>query len=172
LPVISRKLLVPLVQQAEDDGVEGVFAYQVYGPPFIPLALAAGATKTLTRMAAQIGDGVIGHPIWSIEWALNEMKPAIEDELQKCNKARSDIEVGIWPFAAINPSEQEALDDARPTVAFYAGAELYEIIFEKQGFINVFPPQHRSRHRRPPALKRCTQKIPWKKSPCNICREK
>jgi alkanesulfonate monooxygenase SsuD/methylene tetrahydromethanopterin reductase-like flavin-dependent oxidoreductase (luciferase family) len=251
LPVISSELLVPLVQQAEDDGVEGVFAYQVYGPPFIPLAVAAGATKTLklasgiaiaatrspfetamaardldtisdgrftlglgssvpvwtsgvyggppikplahlretvdvvrylhanahlglepyegtyykadfaafrgvlappikphmpiwlaamreklTRMAVEIGDGVIGHPMWSVEWALNEMKPAIEDELQKCNKVRSDIEISIWPFAAINPNEQEALDDARPTVAFYAGAAPYEIVFEKQGFLN------------------------------------
>jgi len=250
LPVVSSELLVPMAQQAEADGVEGVFAYQVYGPPFIPLATAAGATKTLrlasgiaiagtrspfetamaardldtisdgrftlgmgssvpawtsgvyggpqikplahlretvdvvryihanahvgleaydgtyykadfeafrgvlappikahmpiwlaamreklTRMAVEIGDGVIGHPMWSIEWALNEMQPAIEDELQKCNKARSDIEISIWPFAAINTNEKEALDDARPTVAFYAGAPPYEIVFEKQGFL-------------------------------------
>jgi alkanesulfonate monooxygenase SsuD/methylene tetrahydromethanopterin reductase-like flavin-dependent oxidoreductase (luciferase family) len=250
LPVVSSAALIPLAQQAEADGAEGVFAYQVYGPPFIPLATAAGATKTLrlasgiaiagtrspfetamaardldtisdgrftlglgssipawtsgvyggpkikplahlretvdviryihgnahegleayegtyykadfdafrgvlpppvkphmpiwlaamreklTRMAVEIGDGVIGHPMWSVEWALNEMKPAIEDELQKCNKARSDIEVSIWPFAAPNPNEQEAVDDARPTVAFYAGAEPYEIVFEKQGFL-------------------------------------
>jgi alkanesulfonate monooxygenase SsuD/methylene tetrahydromethanopterin reductase-like flavin-dependent oxidoreductase (luciferase family) len=32
--------------------------------------------------------------MWSIEWALNEMKPAIEDELQKCNKARTFVAVG------------------------------------------------------------------------------
>lgn len=41
----------------------------------------------------------------------------------------------IWPFAAINANEKEALDDARPTVAFYAGAPPYEVVFEKQGFL-------------------------------------
>lgn len=250
LPVVSSDILVPLAQQAEDDGVEGVFAYQVYGPPFLPLAAVAGATKSLrlasgiaiaatrspfetamaardldtisdgrftlgmgsslpdwtcgvyggpkvkplahlretvdviryihgnahkglspyegeyysadfeafrgviapptkkhmpiwlaamreklTRMAVEIGDGVIGHPMWSVEWMLDEAKPAIEDELQKRNKARGDIEVSLWPFAAPNPNQQEALNDARPTVAFYAGAESYEVVFEKQGFL-------------------------------------
>ncbi|MBE9537708.1 MAG: LLM class flavin-dependent oxidoreductase, partial [Proteobacteria bacterium] len=236
-------------QEAEADGVEGVFAYQVYGPPFIPLAAAAAATTTLklasgiaiaasrspfetamasrdldlisngrftlglgssvpawtkgvfgapdikplahlrdtvaairhihanahlglepyegtyyqadfeafqavvpppvkenmpiwlaalreklTRMAVEIGDGVIGHPIWSSDWALNKMKPAIEDELQKRNRQRSDIEISIWPWATPNTNEKEALDDARPTVAFYGGVKDYESYFEAHGF--------------------------------------
>lgn len=250
LPVVSSDILVPMAQQAEHAGVDGVFAYQVYGPPFIPLAAVAAVTTSLkltsgiaiagtrspfetamaardldtlsngrftlglgssvpawttgvyggpaikplahlretvdviryihqnaheglapyngtyykadfeayravipppvkadmpiwiaamreklTRMAVEIGDGVIGHPMWSMEWALDHMQPAIRDELQKRNKDRSDIEVSIWPFAAPNPNEKEALDDARPTVAFYAGAEPYEIVFAAQGFL-------------------------------------
>ena len=249
LPTMPAEMLVPAAQQAEADGVEGVFAYQVYGPPFIPLAAAAAATTTLklasgiaiaasrspfetamaardldlisngrftlglgssvpawtkgvfgapdikplahlrdtvaairhihanahlglepydgtyykadfeafqavipppvketmpiwlaamreklTRMAVEIGEGVIGHPMWSVDWAVNEMKPVIEDELQKRNRLRSDIEVSIWPWATPNPNEKEALDDARPTVAFYGGVKDYESYFEANGF--------------------------------------
>ena len=41
-PVIAQ-----IAQQAESQGVVGLFAPQVYGPPFIPLAVAAGATEKL-----------------------------------------------------------------------------------------------------------------------------
>jgi probable F420-dependent oxidoreductase len=244
------EILVGMAQQAEADGVEGVFAYQVYGPPFIPLAAAAAATSTLklasgiaiaasrspfetamaardldlisngrftlglgssvtawtrgvfgapdwkplthlrdtvaavrhihanahknlepydgtyykadfeafqavvappvkekmpiwlaalreklTRMAVEIGDGVIGHPMWSVDWTVNTMKPAIEDELRKRNRQRSDIEVNIWPWAVPSSNEKEALDDARPTIAFYAGVKEYESYFEAHGFL-------------------------------------
>lgn len=219
LPV---EILVVLAQQAEAEGVEGVFSPQVYGPPFIPLAAAAAATSTLklasgiaiaasrspfetamaardldllsngrftlglgssvtawtggvfgvpdikplthlrdtvaavrhihanahrglepyegayykadfeafqavvpppikpempiwvaalreklTRMAAEIGDGVIGHPMWSVDWTINAMKPAIEDELQKHGRDRSEIEVSIWPWAAPTPTRRK-----------------------------------------------------------------
>ncbi|MBE9540179.1 MAG: LLM class flavin-dependent oxidoreductase, partial [Proteobacteria bacterium] len=40
LPTLPAEMLVAAAQEAEADGVEGVFAYQVYGPPFIPLAAA------------------------------------------------------------------------------------------------------------------------------------
>jgi probable F420-dependent oxidoreductase len=250
LPPLPAEILVLLAQQAEAEGVEGVFAPQVYGPPFIPLAAAAAVTSTLklasgiaiaasrspfetamaardldmlsngrftlglgssvtawtqgvfgapkmkplthlrdtvgairyihanahlglepfegtyykadfeafqavipppvkpempiwlaalreklTRMAVEIGDGVIGHPMWSVDWTVNSMKPVIEDELQKHGRARSDIQVSIWPWVAPNPNEQEALNDARPTIAFYAAFKEYESYFEAHGFL-------------------------------------
>lgn len=250
LPVMPGEMLVHAAQQAEADGVEGVFCAQLYGPPFIPLAAVAAVTERLkiasgiaiaasrspfetamaardldllsngrftlglgtsvpewingifgspgikplahmrdtvaairhihataheelkpyegeyykadfeafqtmlpppvkkempiwlaamreklTRMAVEIGDGVIGHPIWSRDWTLNTIKPVIEDELKKCNKKRSDIEVSIWPWALPNSNEKEALDDARPTVSFYAGIKAYEPYFEAHGFL-------------------------------------
>ena len=101
--------------------------------PEIPIWIAALREK-LVRTGAEIGDGVIGHPMWSVEWTLNEMKPAVEDQLQKSGRDRKDIEVNIWPWVAPNPNEAEALDDARPTIAFYAGAAQYESFFEAHGF--------------------------------------
>lgn len=240
-----------MAQQAESQGVEGVFAPQVYGPPFIPLSVAAGATQTLklasgiaiaaarspfetamaaidmdrisggrfvlglgtsvsawsqgifgapehrpvpflrevvaavrhvignahkgltpfegeyfradfeelqptappvreeipiwiaalraplVRLAGQVADGVIGHPMWSIEWTLDEMYPALLGALEKAGRSRADIEVNIWPWAAISSNEAEAIEDSRPTMAFYGGIEQYEPFFTAHGFGDV-----------------------------------
>ena len=99
----------------------------------IPIWVAALREK-LVRIGAEIGDGVIGHPMWSVEWTVDKMKPVIEDQLKISGRARSEIEVSVWPMVAPNPNEAEALDDARPTIAFYAGAAQYENFFEAHGF--------------------------------------
>lgn len=101
--------------------------------PEIPIWIAALREK-LVRMGAEIGDGVIGHPMWSVEWTVDQMKPAILDQLKISGRDRSAIEVSVWPWVAPNPNEAEALDDARPTIAFYAGASQYESFFEAHGF--------------------------------------
>jgi alkanesulfonate monooxygenase SsuD/methylene tetrahydromethanopterin reductase-like flavin-dependent oxidoreductase (luciferase family) len=40
-------MIAAQAQQLEAMGLEGVFAPQVYGPPWIPLAVAAGATNRM-----------------------------------------------------------------------------------------------------------------------------
>ncbi len=250
VPVVEASVIGMIAKQAEEQGLEGLFAPQVFGPPFIPLAAAATSTRTiklasgiaiaaarsptetamaaldmdrlssgrfilglgtsvsawtsglfgsppikplahlretvtavrhiignahthlepfdgeyfsadfaeisqiappvrenipiwiaalrekLTRLAVEIGDGVIGHPMWSVEWATETMAPVITDQLQKSGRQRQDIDVNIWPWVAPNPNEKEALDDARPTIAFYAGINQYESFFDAHGFLN------------------------------------
>jgi probable F420-dependent oxidoreductase len=248
---MPASLLVMLAKQAEDRGMQGVFAPQVYGPPFLPLATAAAVTERiqlasgiaiaaarspfetamaaldldhisggrfilglgasvlswsrgvfgapehkplahlretvaavrhivrgahkglepfegdyfradfrefqgteppvreeipiwiaalrapLVRLAAEVGDGVIGHPMWSLEWAVDRMGPEIEKTLARTGRRREEIEVNLWPWAAPNPNECEAIEDARPTMAFYGGIQQYESFFEAHGFLDV-----------------------------------
>lgn len=248
VPVLEASMIGAIAKEAEDQGMEGLFAPQVYGPPFIPLAAAATVTRSiklatgiaiaaarsptetamaaldmdrlsdgrfilglgtsvsawttgvfgsppikplthlretvaavrhivanahthlepfngeyfsadfaeisqsappvresipiwiaslrekLTRLAVEIGDGIIGHPMWSVEWATETMAPVILDQLKLSGRDRKDIEVNIWPWVAPNPDEKEGLDDARPTIAFYAGIRQYESFFDAHGF--------------------------------------
>lgn len=248
LPVMEADTMTGIAQQAEGAGYEGLFAIQVYGPPFVPLAVAAAATKRiriatgiaiaaarspfetamaaidldrisggrftlglgtsisawttgvfgapdtkpvthlrdtvkavrhiikgahkglepyegdyysadfkalkrtappvreeipiwiaalrekLTRTGAEIGDGVIGHPMWSVEWTTDEMNPVILNSLQAAGRARSDIEVNVWPWIAINKDRAQAINDGRATVAFYASMPQYESFFAAHGF--------------------------------------
>ncbi len=99
----------------------------------IPILIAALREK-MTRLGAEVGDYISGHPMWSVEWATEKMGPAIVDELAKRGRARSEVEVNLCPWVAPNPNEAEAIEDARPTIAFYAGAEQYEPFFDAHGF--------------------------------------
>jgi len=251
LQPMPAPILVALAKQAEADGIHGVFAPQVYGPPFLPLAVAAGVTdrlqlasgiaiaaarspfetamaaidmdrisggrftlglgasvlawshgvygapvhKPLThlretvkavrhivkgahtglepfegeyyradfkelsptepplreeipiwiaalrapmvRMAAEIADGMIGHPMWSIEWATEQMAPELDAALAGAGRSRDEIEVNLWPWVAPNPNETEAIEDSRATMAFYGGVKQYESFFEAHGFLDV-----------------------------------
>jgi probable F420-dependent oxidoreductase len=102
----------------------------------IPIWIAA-LRAPMVRLAAKIGDGVIGHPMWSIEWAIEEMQPELLAALAKAGRRRDEIEFNAWLWAAPNPDEAAAIEDARPTMAFYGGVKQYESFFEAHGFLDV-----------------------------------
>lgn len=102
----------------------------------IPIWIAA-LRAPMVRLAAEIGDGLIGHPMWSVEWAVERMAPALDAALERAGRRRENLEVNLWPWAAPNPDEAEAIEDARPTMAFYGGVAQYESFFEAHGFGEV-----------------------------------
>ena len=101
----------------------------------IPIWVAALREKLL-RTGVEIGDGVIGHPMWSRDWAVNQMSPVIDDALANCGRRRNEIEVSVWPWMAINDDRKQAIEDARGTVAFYASVSVYESFFEAHGYLD------------------------------------
>jgi probable F420-dependent oxidoreductase len=101
--------------------------------PDIPVWIAA-LRGPLISLAAEIGNGVIGHPIWSIGWLTEEMPAYLKRGLDRGGRKRSDVEFNAWLWVAINNDKKQAIQDAKPTVAFYAGAAQYEEFFAAHGF--------------------------------------
>lgn len=104
--------------------------------PAIPIWIAALRSK-MVALAAEVGDGLIGHPMWSIQWTLQQMRPQFEAALARAGRNRDDVEVNLWYWAAPGPDEREAINDARPTMAFYGGIAQYEPFFVAHGFGEV-----------------------------------
>jgi len=105
--------------------------FQPIDPPLrreIPIWVAALRVK-LVELAGEVADGLIGHPMWSVEWALERMKPAFESALSAAGRRRQDVEVNLWPWVAPNPNERDAIEDARPTMAFYGGGKAVRALF-------------------------------------------
>ncbi|MBK7125272.1 MAG: LLM class flavin-dependent oxidoreductase [Dehalococcoidia bacterium] len=94
----------------------------------------AGLRQPILKLGAEVADGVIGHPIWSIEWATTKVIDDISAGLAKAGRKRSDIEFNVWLFVAPNNDRKQAIEDAKATVAFYAGVEQYEAYFAAHGF--------------------------------------
>ena len=102
----------------------------------IPIWVAA-LRGALVRFGAQHADGVIGHPMWSRRWIAEEVPKWLAEGLDRSGRDRSEIEVNVWPFVAIDDDVAAAVDAARNTVAFYASAEQYESYFEWHGWGDV-----------------------------------
>ncbi len=110
--------------------------FRTFAPPVrdrIPIYLPA-VFESAVRLAGEIADGLPGHPIWSARWIENEVKTNLEASLKKAGRKRSDIDLNIWAFVAIDENRKQAIEDARGTVAFYASMEQYEKYFATHGF--------------------------------------
>ncbi|HEU4759904.1 MAG TPA: LLM class flavin-dependent oxidoreductase [Dehalococcoidia bacterium] len=101
--------------------------------PDLPIWIA-GLRGPLVSLAAEIADGVMGHPIWSVQWATTKMVDALKRGLDRGGKQRSDVHVNLWPWVAISNDRKQAIVDAKPTIAFYAGVEQYEEYWAAHGF--------------------------------------
>ena len=99
----------------------------------IPIWIAA-LRQPLVRLGAEIGDGVIGHPIWSVRWATTKAQEALKEGLDRAGKQRDDVDLNLWFFVAPNRDRRQSVEDARATVAFYGGAAQYEEYFAAHGF--------------------------------------
>jgi alkanesulfonate monooxygenase SsuD/methylene tetrahydromethanopterin reductase-like flavin-dependent oxidoreductase (luciferase family) len=101
--------------------------------PRIPLYLPALFTGAV-KLATEIADGLVGHPIWSLRWIREQVIPTLSTRLQQAHKTREAFELNLFTYVAINPDRRQAFADARGTVAFYASISQYEKYFAAHGF--------------------------------------
>jgi probable F420-dependent oxidoreductase len=99
----------------------------------IPIYIPA-VFKGSVRLAGEIADGLPGHPIWSARWIETEVRANLGEALAKAGRKRSEFDLNLWAFVAIDENRGRALDDARGTVAFYASMAQYEKYFAAHGF--------------------------------------
>jgi len=99
----------------------------------IPIWISA-LRGAMTRLGAEIGDGVIGHPIWSTHWATTAIPQQLKEGLDRGGRERKDIQMNHWFWVTPNRDVAQSVEDARACVAFYAGIEQYEAYFSAHGF--------------------------------------
>jgi probable F420-dependent oxidoreductase len=110
--------------------------FQGAPPPLrthLPIWLSA-VRGPLVELAAEISDGLIGHPIWSVKWATTTVPAHLAAGLARAGKRRSGVHVCTWFWTTPNTDVKESVNDARACVAFYGGVEQYESYFAAHGF--------------------------------------
>lgn len=100
----------------------------------IPIWIAA-LRENMTKLALEVGDGLMAHALWTTSWCNDHMAPLIEQSLKEYGRQREDVEINCWPWVAVNNDKQQAINDSRPTVAAYSGIKAYEHIFEAHGWL-------------------------------------
>jgi probable F420-dependent oxidoreductase len=110
--------------------------FQTLAPPvrsIIPIFMPAVFQNACT-MAGEIADGLLGHPLWNGQWIADEALPALRRGLDKAGRDRAAVTLNLQMWVAVNDDRREAIEDARPTVAYYSQSPQYLRYFEAIGF--------------------------------------
>src|ERR1700742_1521093 len=99
-------------------------------PPIYTAAVQAG----MARMAGDVADGLIGHPIQSLRWIEEVVMPSFEEGLGRSGRERTDFDYLPAVCCVIDEDEGHALDLARRTISFYATVKTYAPLWEMHGF--------------------------------------
>ncbi len=98
---------------------------------------AAAMQEGMCRMAGDVADGLIGHPMCPPRWVDEVMIPSFEKGLARSGRKRSDLDFLPTVCCAIDDDETRAIDAARRTIAFYATVRTYQPLWEMHGFADA-----------------------------------
>jgi probable F420-dependent oxidoreductase len=95
---------------------------------------AAAVQEGMARMAGDVADGLIGHPICSLRWLDEVLVASFERGLSRSGRDRADFDFIPTVSCAISDDEEAAYEAARRTICFYATVRTYAPLWEMHGF--------------------------------------
>jgi probable F420-dependent oxidoreductase len=118
------------------------------GPnPFgAPKILVAGFGPSMVRVAGEVGDGWIVHPLHSRDFVLSVGIPALEAGLARAERSRSSFEIACQTITMVGNNEAEiekARGNAKAQIAFYASTPAYRVVLDHHGWGDLQPELNR-----------------------------
>jgi alkanesulfonate monooxygenase SsuD/methylene tetrahydromethanopterin reductase-like flavin-dependent oxidoreductase (luciferase family) len=110
--------------------------YEPTAPPLrerIPIRVAA-LRERVCELVGECCDGLLGHPMWSVEYALGTAQDAVARGAARAGRDVRTIEFQPYVTASIDRDERRAVELAKPFVAFYGGFAQYLPYYEAHGF--------------------------------------
>lgn len=107
--------------------------------PPIPI-LIAGVNEGLCRLAGEVADGFIAHPIHSARYLREFVLPHIQEGLTKSGRSRADLQ--LYAPVIIAPGETSSelaasVAQARARIAFYGSTPTYRPLLDILGYGDV-----------------------------------
>ena len=99
----------------------------------LPIYTAA-VQEGMARVAGDVADGMIGHPMCSIRWLDEVLVANLELGLTRSSRSRGDFDFLPAVCCAISDDEEAAYDAARRTICFYATVRTYAPLWAMHGF--------------------------------------
>lgn len=93
-----------------------------------PIYLAA-VREGMIRTAAEVADGLLGHPIYPLRWVRDVVTPALARGLREAGRQRDAFRLCLGVCCAIDKDLAAAKRAAAATIAFYATVNTYEPLF-------------------------------------------
>jgi len=102
-----------------------------------PRILLSATGPLMTRVAAEIADGMMMHPFSSEKYMREVTLPAIEAGLVTSARTLADFELDYAPILATGTNEeqlQDSIQAARERIAFYGSTEAYKPVLDIHGW--------------------------------------
>ncbi|MEX2246856.1 MAG: LLM class flavin-dependent oxidoreductase [Dehalococcoidia bacterium] len=99
----------------------------------IPVYLA-GVNRRMVRTAGEVADGLVGHPLYSRRYIEEAVRPAVDDGLQRSGRERAAFDLAGYVITSIAPDREQAREEARRQIAFYATTLTYDAILDLHGW--------------------------------------
>lgn len=112
--------------------------YQISIPQFarpgawrehIPIYIA-GVNPRMVQTAAEIGEGLVGHPLYSRRYLQEVIHPNIAKGLATAGRSRRDFDLSSYIITSISQDGRQARREAKHQIAFYATVKTYDIILD------------------------------------------
>ena len=132
------------------DFVGEYYQHTLMPATFTPENLDAGRPRIhlsatgplMTKVAAEVADGMIMHPFNSERYIREVTLSAIEAGLAASDRTLEDFELDYAPIIATGPDEESiasAREVARDRIAFYGSTEAYKPVFDLHGWGDLQP---------------------------------
>lgn len=105
------------------------------GPPprtDLPIYLA-GVNPRMIQAAGRVGDGLVGHPLFTPEYVRDVARPALEAGVDHAGRDQH-IPIAGYLTCSVSEDRDAARDAARATVAFNSTVKTYRIIHRHHGW--------------------------------------
>jgi probable F420-dependent oxidoreductase len=118
------------------------------GPnPFgVPKIFLAGFGPDMVRVAGEVGDGWIVHPLHSRDFVLSTSIPALQAGLAKAGRSKASFEIACQTITMVGNNEEEiekARNNAKAQIAFYASTPAYRVVLDHHGWGDLQPELNR-----------------------------
>jgi probable F420-dependent oxidoreductase len=94
----------------------------------------AGVNDRMVQVAGRVADGILGHPLFSVDYIDEFIRPAIAVGAARADRDPAAVAVCGLAITAVSPDEEQARRDAAAQLAFYSAPKAYAPVLERQGF--------------------------------------
>jgi probable F420-dependent oxidoreductase len=99
----------------------------------IPIYLA-GVNPIMIRTAAEVADGLVGHPIYPRSYIRDHVRPAVDEGLRRAGRPREAFTLASCVIISVSRDREQARREARQQVAFYSTVRTYDLLLDSAGF--------------------------------------
>jgi len=94
----------------------------------------AGVNTGMIAVAGEVGDGLVGHPLYSRKYLAEVVRPALRRGEAKAGRPAGAAKIAGYVIAAVAADSDQARREAKHQIAFYSTVRTYDPILDLHGW--------------------------------------